>query len=335
MYRGIKIKGFKSINDENIELRPLTILTGLNSTGKSTVLQSILLVSKFCSNMGSVLLRDIESSFIEIRNRYIKADTVSIELLTDSENIKCYISSESDLVTGVNPDDVELEKRLYYLSANRIGAEIFVKMDDTSKVGINGEFLFATFESEKSNQISLEAIESIQSYTLSSQLNYWLSHILDIKLELKTQTRSGNNVEVNFKSEMFDNISPFQLGTGVSYLTKILIMCLRSKPGDTLMIENPEIHLHPAAQSRLGEFFAFIMKSGVQLIIETHCEHLINRLQYEVFKGKISKDDIIIMYREAIQSDFKKIEINKNGDFATDFPEGFFDATLDNLMEMM
>ena len=104
-----------------------------------------------------------------------------------------------------------------------------------------------------------ELIKDDSSYTLSAQVNYWLSYILDIPTELQTERRLDDVVEVQYKSDGLGNISPFQLGAGVSYLTKMLIMCLRAKKNDVILIENPEIHLHPASQAKVGEFLAFIV----------------------------------------------------------------------------
>lgn len=84
----------------------------------------------------------------------------------------------------------------------------------------------------------------------------------------------------------------------------------------------------------LGEFFSFIASAGIQMIIETHCEHLINKVQYQVYKKQIKKEDVIIYYKQTIQSHFEEIKLNDNGQYTTDFPDGFFDATLDNLLEM-
>ena len=111
-------------------------------------------------------------------------------------------------------------------------------------------------------------------------------------------------------------------------------MCLRAHKGDVLMIENPEIHLHPAAQSRLGEFFAFIANAGIQLIIETHCEHLLDKIQYCIHKQRFDHQKGVLYYKDQIEQPFTKIEYLPTGQYATEFPEGFFDATMNDLMEM-
>lgn len=339
MYRKIKIKGYKSISDQEIELKPLTILTGINSTGKSSVIQSILLISKLLSIKGQIHLNNIEDNFNLLKNRYENSNEVLIELTADINKYNISLRNNQDSSVNLIKEyssEISFEDDLYYLSANRIGAEELAKSNPKIKIGTSGDYIFGTYEAEKSNSIKIDhPNDESESYTLSYQLNKWLSKILDIKLEVKTEATTTNTVLVKYKSDGLDNISPFQLGTGVSYLAKILIMCLRAKKGDVLMIENPEIHLHPKAQSKLGEFFTYIINSGIQLIIETHCEHLINRIQYEVYKKNLPYTDSIIWYKGGIQSPFQKIEFDNNGDFTEDFPEGFFDVSVDYLMEMI
>ena len=105
-------------------------------------------------------------------------------------------------------------------------------------------------------------------------------------------------------------ISPFNLGSGMSYLAKVLILCFLAKPGDVVMIENPEIHLHPRAQSRLGEFFAFLASRGVQLVVETHCKDILNSLHYQLYAEKLKADDVIIYYKASSEKPFQLLSSN-------------------------
>ncbi|NDV60254.1 DUF3696 domain-containing protein [Bacteroides sp. 519] len=338
MIQNIEIEGLKSIEQQELTIKPLTILTGLNSTGKSTVLQAILLVSKHITKNRTVFdAHNILSSFQTLRNIYKRSKEIKIELKISGEVIRLVLNDDDSVLIQANENQTlsELEKNLYYLSAGRIGPEEVARMDNQHiYCGENGSYLFGTFEKEKSTPVAEKLIKETSSYTLSTQLNYWLSYILDIKLELNTEKRTEQSTEVRFKSDGIPNLLPTQLGAGVSYLAKILILCLRAKPDDTIMIENPEIHLHPAAQSRLGEFFSFIAQAGIQLIIETHCEHLINKVQYEIFKKKIKAEDVAIYYKKGITIPYVEIVLNENGRFNDEFPEGFFDATLAELLEM-
>lgn len=283
MIQKVIISGLKNIKHEEMTLKPLTLLTGLNSTGKSSVLQAILLVNKATTKNGQIYLDHVLSSFPTLRNIYENAKEVSISLETNENYINYKLSEETEEIeeNGEGYTGLEIEKNLYYLSANRVGAENLAKISSVIFCGINGDYLLGTFEKEKSKPLPEPLIKDESSFTLAAQLNYWQSYILGLKLELKT-----------------------------------------------------EIHLHPAAQSRLGEFFAFITNADIQLIIETHCDHLINKLQYLVFKKKFESDKAIIYYKKGIVDPFEKIQLNKYGRFEPEFPDGFFDATLAELIEM-
>lgn len=333
MIQEVIINGLKNIKHEEMALRPLTLLTGLNSTGKSSVLQAILLVNKATTKNGQLYLDHILSSFSTLRNIYENAKETSISLDINGTRIEYRLSEEGEEKTE-GCAGLEIEKNLYYLSANRVGAENQASISSVISCGINGDYLLGTFEKEKSKPLPESLIKEESSFTLAAQLNYWQSYILGLKLELKTEKRNEQIVEVKYNSDNIPGILPTQLGAGVSYLTKVLILCLRATPGDVVMIENPEIHLHPAAQSRLGEFFAFIANAGIQMIIETHCDHLINKLQYLVFKKKFGAEKTIIYYKRGITDPFEKIQLNRKGHFEPEFPNGFFDATLAELLEM-
>lgn len=336
MIQQISINNFRGIVSENLELKPLTLLTGLNSTGKSTCFQAILAALYYNNGKNaSILLSSYDLSFATNRNRNVNAKDINIVVKSDNKKHFNTQINHDEIAISERSDEIDLEDSIYYLSANRLAYNLDMEaVSPKFKVGIQGEYIFGTFESEKSNQLDASLIKDKESETLSAQLNWWLSYILGIKFEMQTERVTSNRVKVIYKSDDLPNLSPQQLGVGVSYLAKILIMCLRAKKGDSLMLENPEIHLHPAAQSRLGEFFVFISNAGIQLLLETHCENLINKIQYEVYKNHIKNTDAILYYKGGITDPFQRLDFMGNGKFNIEFPEGFFDATLDEMLEM-
>ena len=184
-------------------------------------------------------------------------------------------------------------------------------------------------------------IDKADSNTLKSQLSWWLSEITGLKSNLQTsKIDTKTEVSLKYTIDDIDDLLPINVGTGNNYLLKVLIMCLLAKPNDILLIENPEIHLHPLAQYKLGYFFTHINKAGIQLIIETHCEHLINGIRYEIFKKRFNKEDTNILYKSSLKSCFTEINYNEKGAFIDSemkpckFPDGFFDAMITELMEM-
>ncbi len=332
MINRVCIDNYKCIRHENLEIKPLTIITGLNSTGKSTLIQSILLIEQNASNHDVGL----STNYDVIKCKYSDQKNITISTSWDNNKNKGIIITRNEIKLSIIPPDigVSYENGLYYLSANRIGAEDFVRLVQPHTIGSKGENVFSTFEQEKSNPVDERLRKYKESYTLQHQIDYWLSYILGISFRLSTEKINEENLNVKYESDGLQNISPKNLGAGVSYLVKVLIMCLRAKQGNVLLIENPEIHLHPSAQAKLGEFFAYIANAGIQVIIETHCEHLINRIQYAIYKKEIDFDSVLLLYKSGINDNFKVIPFNSDGKYSVDFPDGFFDATLDELMEM-
>ena len=336
MIHQITINSFRGIESEVLDIKPLTLLTGLNSTGKSTCFQAILTALYYNNGTNAnIMLSSFDFSFATNRNRNVNAKSSSIKVVCDSgKSFETEMSGEDKVVFQKNTE-VDLEDSFYYLSANRLAFNQDMEtVSPKYKVGVQGEYIFGSFEVEKSKSLDVKLVKDKNSETLSAQLNWWLTYILGIKFELDTEKITSNRVKVIYKSNNLPNLAPQQLGVGVSYLAKILITCLRAKKGDTLMLENPEIHLHPAAQSRLGEFFVYITNAGIQLLIETHCENLLNKIQYEVYKNHINHTDAVLYYKGGITDPFQRLDFMSNGKFNIEFPEGFFDATLDEMLEM-
>lgn len=119
------------------------------------------------------------------------------------------------------------------------------------------------------------------------------------------------------------------VGVGVSQLLPIIVMCLIADTGSLLMFEQPELHLHPAVQTLLGDFFVAVMRSGRQCILETHSEYLINRLRLRV--AEAPREDTLhrnimihFVERDGARSRFREVQINEFGAIA-EWPKGFFD----------
>ncbi|CAI1590053.1 TPA: AAA family ATPase [Serratia marcescens] len=348
MLTHINIQGFKSLDSASLELSPLTILTGINSSGKSSVLQALMLLIKNSASVNQYSMEDVIrflSDFSVIRNKKINAKSVTVEVRDTTEHShiltlnaeNTYIDSQ--LGYQYEPRVVGNEPELLYLNANRLGAQEMVPLSER-RVGGAGEYLFSTFDKMKHLPVPEYLVKANESTTLAYQLSYWLKLITGTTSELVTE-KIGDQVKVAFAlKELKGNVSPLNLGAGMSYIAKVLIICLMAKKGDLIFLENPEIQLHPKAQAHLAVFLAFIASKGIQIIVETHCEHLINKLAYLVYEDDISSDKVVLHYKPGVNENFVSIKINESGKFTdlngnvTGFPLGFFDATLDDLMQM-
>lgn len=120
------------------------------------------------------------------------------------------------------------------------------------------------------------------------------------------------------------------IGFGASQTLPIIIQSFYSARGSVLLIEQPEIHLHPRAQSILGDLFIdAILNSRRTLVVETHSEHILARVRRRIAEKKLTKEDIAIYYFNPTTkgTDIMEVTINDNGQYEN-FPEGFFEEDL-------
>ncbi len=133
---------------------------------------------------------------------------------------------------------------------------------------------------------------------------------------------------------------------GVSYVLPIIVSCLirlyqRELSGNllkTILVENPEAHLHPASQSRLGIFLAQMVNNGLNIILETHSDHIINGIRIAIKRKDISNDKVLFNFFEqgdkVGQNTIRQIDIDEDGNLS-DWPKGFFDQYENDLMDLM
>jgi len=353
MLKRLIIKDFKCLFEEDMEFRNLTILTGENSSGKSSVIQAILFLGhnpaistpfaqeilQYLHSLGNIA--ELTNKLQNAKEFYLKA-----EFDNDEEIESTFSQKEAKLAQHIKkfkfPNQLSYVYNLFYLNADRIRPQKqnpLIDIIDIKNFGIAGQYVASYFEIHKREPVEKELIKDPSSYTLETQVNYWLKRITGFNLEFYTEKISSNLVKSFYKTEEGFEFSPENIGIGVSYLVAILIVCLSAQKGNIVIIENPEIHLHPKSQAMLGEFFAFIASKGIQIIIETHNDHILNRIRYEVFKKNLASQDVIVYYRGLKDKRFEKIEITQEGFFKREssdygFPEGFYDATLKEIYEI-
>lgn len=188
---------------------------------------------------------------------------------------------------------------------------------------------------------------------LSRQIDAWLAYITsNSNISIKVKETSTSEVELSY---IFTDVQglpyprgtkPVNVGFGVSYIFPVLVALLSAQRGDLVIIENPESDLHAKAQSRLGELMALTASTGVQVIVETHSEHIINgiRLQVKAFKDSqkkngLSSEKIAIQYfTRNNRGETYLIEASLNPDanlsIATGV-SGFFDQLDEDLLKIL
>ena len=316
MLKELNIIKFKVLEDTKLEIKPLTIFCGENSSGKSTAIIACMLAGNYKNY----------TSYIKDR---IIAVNGKIEY-TFSNNINSSINIDN----GVIQENQNKNIKYTFLQADRVSPDKQYDITTDDNLGIRGEYAPYIYSIKQHDNIVELSInndnENDINTTLRSQTAYWMKYILGTTVKAD---RQADKVSLYYQAPHdVEAYSPLNTGFGTSMVFPILIACLTAKIGDTVIIENPEVHLHPKAQSKLADFFAFIAQLGVQVILETHCEHLIYKLCYNVNQGIIDYDKVVFQYKE-INKPFQAIYTDKKGRFVDKennqrkFPTGFFDAT--------
>ena len=126
-----------------------------------------------------------------------------------------------------------------------------------------------------------------------------------------------------------------ELGVGFSQLAPIILLCLSSKPGTSILLEQPELHLHPQVQQKFADFIIeMTTKNKLQIILETHSDHILNRIRRRIAQAKLENNDptlfnncsILFAERENGNTNFRQATLTESGTYDfTDYPKGFFD----------
>lgn len=197
-------------------------------------------------------------------------------------------------------------------------------------LGINGEYAAAVLHAQ-ANRIVLrpEVDGSCRHTDLSSALAYWLQHFGMADL-LQTEDRGRLGFDLRVSPPSFDRfVDLTSVGVGVSQVLPVLLLCLLAEPGDLVILEQPELHLHPALQHKLADFLLECTRSGRQILVETHSEHLVNRLRRRVAEDDSDETQSLIglLFAEQYegQTTFSESKINAYGGLSRDWPDGFLD----------
>ena len=119
------------------------------------------------------------------------------------------------------------------------------------------------------------------------------------------------------------------VGFGASQLLPVIVGGYFAPEGSLLILEQPEIHLHPKAQNQLGDLLIDVSRENKKLLVETHSEHLLMRIQRRIADGLIDAEQVSLYYCEPTKEGTKirRIEIDDFGRLGEDLPEGFFEES--------
>lgn len=365
MLEFIRIQRFKSLNDASFPLAELNIFSGLNGMGKSSLIQTLLLLRQSQErntllDKGLLLKGDYVSvgTGQDVLSEHADKETIEFTLVWDGfdpVNFVFNYSGKSDLQPlGQHvflPDkDLSLfTKKFQYLSADRISPKTAYEASDYSikdlnSIGNHGEYTAHYIAENGLEALPIKALKHPEapSNSLLDNLDKWMSEISPgIRIHAQLH-QAMNSVSLSYAfeqgKEMTADFKPQNVGFGLTFVLPVLVAILRAHPGDMVIIENPEAHLHPGGQSVLGRLCSIAATAGVQLFIESHSDHFLNGVRVAVKEGLIPFDQVKIFYLERSTASMHETvvispEIDPQGRINS-WPRGFFDES-DRLLEQL
>lgn len=357
----VVLQNFKCHKNLEVDLKKLNILTGSNAAGKSSLIQGILLAyeawkeheSRRISpnniqglNLGmpsGIVYEDLFDKNV-ILNIGVKGRKNEVVLqLLDDEMYFAIQNYEEILVKAAEKEHFG-RINLFFLNAERQGPRLISNISNLNffSVGNAGENTsYVIGEMDKVQKLDERMqippklkISAIDRF--SANCEEWLNLIIP-----GTELQHSMDLEKNFATIKFKNNGEFYLptatGFGITYVLPIIVQALVASVIDNtvLIVENPEAHLHPYSQSTLGKFLALVAENGVQVIVETHSEHIVDGCRIQSAKNK-QCDDMQILFFEKNEkgSNCRNIAVQENGELE-EWPEGFFDQKRLDLRELL
>jgi predicted ATPase len=372
MISELQIANFKCFQGTNIfEFSGINLLTGINGRGKSTILQAIMIVSQSIKSHSEIPELLINGNLIELGNF---VDIKNSETLRGSDIIFTFKFNEPDFTAVISfnenerdaltakfkelnitisdnsgqseIDEAKYKKlffeqltKVHYISANRLGPVKFVEKVNLPKflnVGPRGEYAINILAIDDLPTVNDVLYLGKESNSVLQQTQEWLGYILEgarISIEGKEQSSSVLSLLINNRSNAY-SYKPTNVGFGYSFILPLIVTGLIAKPGEIVIIENPEAHLHPRAQARIMEFFSKVASCGVQVFVESHSEHILNGIRVSALSPGINirTDDVSVQYFDEGFAP-EKLMIDTNGKIAN-WPTGFFDQQEVDLSEI-
>lgn len=353
MIKKIYVKNFKCFEEQSVECRELNLFTGINGMGKSTLIQTLLMFRqtyerKGAMQDGNMLLNGHYVSLGTIKDIsywYKKEENIGIVIEEEEQKIECYTSSDESRLVWNFENKIDCSSLLgsgfEYISAERLGPrryydELAGERFSATQVGTKGEYAISTLYAIGSD---LKVYENMKNSAESSerlelQVNAWMSEVSPGIRVKAIPYLDANMMGLRYGQSSIlgeESTNAVNMGFGVSYVLPVIIALLKAREGDLVIIENPEAHIHPKGQRQIGELVARAASNGVQIIMETHSDHVLNGIRLSVKNNIIDKEKVKVNYFGVyegvdgmIKHEMTSPEILEDGSLSN-WPEGFFD----------
>jgi len=365
MITEIAVKNFKSLNNIKVHTQNLNVLMGLNGMGKSSFIQTLLLLMQSDKLEDRIL--DLNGLLAQIGQgrdafyQFALEDFIEFHLSFDNHEVYNwkfkYLSDKEKLIAEQGYTKKQMDffrtstKKFEYISAERIGPqEIYdassVVVADKKQLGLQGEFAAyyincfgGTHEVKKELQH-----ESTISPKLNAQLNAWMNEISPgVSINAKYIPEVNKVIldyQFDYGTQKTNPFRPKNVGFGISYVLPIVLALLTADEGKIIIIENPESHIHPKGQAQMGKLISLAASIGAQLFVETHSDHILNGIRVAVKEKHIDKSKVNVMYFEKTTTEkeqftkITQIKVDKNGSLSK-YPKDFLDEWSNQISKLI
>lgn len=377
MLERIELHNFKSARDLPVRLASLTVLAGLNGSGKSTVLQALALLKQSLRIDGGLQELALRGALVrlgrseDVRFENATDDEIGFTIQTSMGVTRLFASAEPGADTlklrhDGNVKDVisALGSGFQFIQADRITPAVQYQQASTPErvagwLGCGGEYTIDFLLQNEAMKISpgrffprthptlsAELLKQVApTESLLDQTSGWLQHLSPgvRPRAVAVELADAASLRFSYTGTSVDSGSrehrPSNVGFGLTYCLPIIVACLAAPKGALLLLENPEAHLHPRGQFALGQLLARCAADGVQVIVETHSDHVLNGIRVAAKRAEIPSENVAVHFFsrnvESGESSITSPVLHANGRFS-DWPDGFFDEwskALDELLD--
>jgi len=365
MLNRLELRNFKCFELLRLPLCPLTLLSGSNASGKSSVLQALVLLHQ-------TMLEHEWSTRLLLNGPAIRLGTVSdvvdkvhgrrtFEIELSDEEMTCHWTfagersemsmSVENLSLGDSPNEqtdvlryllphklgdviprlaVRL-RGLTYITAERVGPREVYTLEDRQTafvVGPAGEHAMSVLHWGRDEHVlAALATEEVPTTRLRQVEERMRLFFPGCGLVIQ-QVPQTNAVTLGLRTSAdTDFHRPIHAGFGLTQVLPIVIAALSATEGEILLIENPEVHLHPAGQALMGQFLADIARAGIQVIVESHSDHILNGIRRSVKAERLAPEQVALHFfrpRSAADTQVISPQVDRHGNIDS-WPDGFFD----------
>lgn len=341
MINSLRIEGFKAFDEASFRMAPLTVLSGINGSGKTSLIHSLLVLSQATERDDGIVSLNgpfhLELGSFGLLQNW-NSDHVMLGFELDSEFFSWELKgAEASLfaeATGPNiyPSILARDARGFqYISAERYGPRGILGSSAIHprdlEVGVKGEYcahVLYALDSLKVDDSRAPANFTEETRLLKPLTEAWLSRVTR-PLQIDTEAHPALTAfSLRFRDPDGEWVGAPNMGFGVTYSLPVILAGLTAANGGILVIENPEAHLHPAGQSQMGVFLATIAASGVQVVVETHSDHVVNGIRRAIGEHKILSSHDAIVHYFPLEGEVEELLFTEVGG-VDKWPKGFFD----------